>query len=114
MCGEGQSFRKVYGASHKAADLRPLVQDFNLKFGKEREREEVSVASGWGDEEEEGGDDGEGWGDEIEPVVRKPSKWDHFLPQVFLSNLFFPLLSFFHHQIPLFKRRKTQLSRPRD
>ena len=37
LCGETQSFKKIYANSYKAADLRPLVRDYNYKFGRDKD-----------------------------------------------------------------------------
>jgi predicted RNA-binding Zn-ribbon protein involved in translation (DUF1610 family) len=39
VCGTKQSVRKVYARAYKAADIRPLVQEYNLKSGEQQERE---------------------------------------------------------------------------
>jgi len=42
MCGSKQSVRKIYARSFKAADIRPIVQEYNMKRG-EIEEEEAKV-----------------------------------------------------------------------
>lgn len=39
VCGTKQSVRKVYARSYKAADIRPLVQEYNMKRGEKEEQE---------------------------------------------------------------------------
>jgi predicted RNA-binding Zn-ribbon protein involved in translation (DUF1610 family) len=34
MCGAKQSVRKIYARSFKAADIRPIVQEYNMKRGE--------------------------------------------------------------------------------
>lgn len=34
MCGSKQSVRKIYARSFKAADIRPIVQEYNMKRGE--------------------------------------------------------------------------------
>ena len=41
VCGAFQSVKKLYAQSHKAADLRPIVQQYNLVEGKQREQLEL-------------------------------------------------------------------------
>lgn len=39
MCGAKQSVRKIYARSFKAADIRPIVQEYNMKRGEIEEDE---------------------------------------------------------------------------
>lgn len=40
LCGKKQTIQKIYGQSYKAADLRPIVQEYNMNEGSRKEKEE--------------------------------------------------------------------------
>jgi hypothetical protein len=72
---------QIYAQAYKAADLRPLVQEFNMKQiqMEEEKRQQKIKAREKREEQEEKGEGGEPQ-DHEEPVARE-SKWNYFLEE---------------------------------
>lgn len=97
VCGVSQSFQRIFAVANQANSLRPLVQQYNLQYGKEKEkcfREDV-VDEVVGMDQMEGRKRSEG----------SSSKWSQFLQeehqQVDLFSfivLFLFLISHSHRQ----------------
>jgi predicted RNA-binding Zn-ribbon protein involved in translation (DUF1610 family) len=74
VCGKAQSVRKLYGESYKASDLRPIVQDYNMKEGLIQETKKEQAKQQESDESEE-----VFYSDE-EPAPKQPvrNQWEQF------------------------------------